>query len=45
MTDEKKVEADERANRAARRANMLTISLAVLVIIVVGLKLAAFGTL
>ena len=45
MTDEKKVEADERANRAARRASMLSISPAILVIIVLGLKLTAFGML
>ena len=45
MTDEKKIEEDERANKAARRANMLSISLAILVIIILGLKLAAFGML
>ena len=43
MTDEKKIEEDERANKAVRRANMLSISLAILVIIILGLKLAAFG--
>jgi hypothetical protein len=45
MTDEKKIEEDERANKAARRANMLTIALVILVSIVLALKLAAFGML
>jgi uncharacterized membrane protein len=45
MTEEKKIEEDERAKKAARRANMLSISLAILVIIILGLKLSAFGLL
>ena len=45
MTDEKKIEKDERENKTVRRANMLTISLVILVLIVLGLKLAAFGVL
>jgi len=45
MTDEKKIEEDERANKTVRRANRLTISLVILVLIVLGLKLAAFGVL
>ena len=45
MIEEKKIEEDERANKAARRANMLTIALAILVITILGLKVAAFGVL
>jgi len=45
MTDERKIEEEERANNAARRANMLTIALAILVITILGLKGAAFGVL
>ena len=45
MTDEKKIEDDERANKAVRLANMLTIALVVLVIVILALKLAAFGVL
>ena len=45
MTDEKKIEEDERANKTVRRAKMLTISLVILVLIVLVLKLAAFGVL
>jgi hypothetical protein len=42
---EKEIEDGKRASKAERRAQMIYVALALIVLIVLGLKLAAFGLL
>jgi hypothetical protein len=45
MTNEKQIEDDKPASKAERRLRMIYISLAILLLTILGLKVVAFGVL